>query len=149
MQDFAVNACSSEACDSLYEIDYDTDNDDMEALAETLRDLLQRFQGTPNVSDKLLYSFYIIKTFMALADEDSMPDELFEPVQQVFMETQNLQRYCFFPEVIAMLDIFLGRISPKRLLWRMPLGIEVMKSQGFKESIEEYEEAYKYFKNKA
>ena len=149
MQDFAVNACSSEACDSLYEIDYDTDNDDMEALAETLRDLLQRFQGTPNVSDKLLYSFYIIKTFMALADEDSMPDELFEPVQQVFMETQNLQRYCFFPEVIAMLDIFLGRISPKRLLWRMPLGIEVMKSQGFKESIEEYEEAYEYFKNKA
>ena len=85
---------------------------------------------------------------MALSEQDSMPDELFEPVQQVFIQTQELQRYCFFPEVTAMLDIYLGRIAPQRLLWRMQLGIDVMKSQGFKESIEEFEEAYEYFKNK-
>lgn len=149
MQDFAINACSSEACDDLYDIDYDTDEDDPEALADTLSDLLDRFDATPNVSDKILYSYYILKTFMALSDADSMPDELYEPVQQVFVKTQELQRYCFVPEVIAMLDIFFGRLAPKRLLWRMQLGLEVMKSQGFKESVEEYEEAYDYFKNKA
>ena len=133
----------------LYDIDYDTDDDDLEALVDTLGDLLTRFDQTPNVSDKILYSYYIIKTFMALSDADSMPDELYEPVQQVFVKTQELQRYCFFPEVTAMLDIYFGRLVPKRLLWRMQLGLEVMKSQGFKESIEAYEEAYEYFKNKA
>ena len=149
MQDLAVNACSNEAYESLYEIDYDTDDEDIGALAETLGDLLQKFQETTNVFDKLLYSYYIIKSFMRLSDEDSMPDKLFEPVQQVFIQTQELQRYCFFPEVTAMLDICLGRIVPKRLLWRMQLGLEVMQSQGFKDSLEEYQEAYDYFKNKA
>ena len=149
MQDFVVNACSNEAYDSLYELDYDTDDDDTDVLVDTLNDLLQRFQATSNVFDKMLYSYYIIKTFIALSDEDSMPDELYEPVQQVFVATQELLRYCFFPEVTAMFDIYMGRILPKRLLWRMQLGLEVMQSQGFKESIEEFEEAYKYFKNKA
>lgn len=149
MQDFAINACSGEACADLYDIDYDTYDDDPEALADTLSDLLDRFDATPNVSDKILYSYYIIKTFMALSDADSMPNELYEPVQQVFVKTQELQRYCFFPEVTAMLDIYFGRLVPKRLLWRMQLGLEVMKSQGFNESLEEYEEAYEYFKNKA
>lgn len=149
MQDFAINACSSEACSSLYDLDYDTNDDDTDALCETLSDLLQKFQETENVFDKLLYSYYIIKTFMALSEEDSMPDELFEPVQQVFIEAQKLQRYSFFPEVTAMLDLCFGRISPKRLLWRMKLGLEVMQSQGFKESLEEFEDAYEYFKNKA
>ena len=149
MQDFAINACSSEACTSLYDIHYNTEDDDLEALADTLSDLLNRFEATTNVSDKILYSYYIIKAFMALSEEDSMPDELYEPVQQVFVKTQELQRYCFFPEVTAMLDICFGRLVPKRLLWRMQLGLDVMKSQGFKESIEEFEEAYEYFKNKA
>lgn len=149
MQDFALNACSSEACLNLYDFHYNTEDEDTETVTETLNDLLNRFEETQNVFDKLLYSYYIIKAFMALSEEDSMPDELFEPVQEVFVETQELQRYCFFPEVNAMLDISLGRISPKRLLWRMQLGLEVMKSQGFTESIEEFEKDYEYFKNKA
>lgn len=149
MQDFAINACSDEACTDLYDFDYDTDDDDLEVLTETLSHLLDRFDATPNVADKILYSYYIIKAFMALSEEDSMPDDLFKPVQQVFVETQALLRYCFFPEVTAMFDIYFGRLAPQRLLWRMKLGLEVMQSQGFKEGIEEFEEAYEYFKNKA
>jgi hypothetical protein len=150
MNDYIVNACSDEAQQCIYDIDYESYDEDCGHLLELVDQLAEKLDKTPNTYDKILYAFYFFKLSIKLIDEGNMPETTYYgTVQETLKKIRGIIGYCFFPEVCAFFDIFLGRLYLGKHIELMRRGLDVMKSLGFQSSIEDYEDSYSYFKKQA
>lgn len=110
--DFVVNACSPEAREGIYDLDYDAECAEPEELLDMVPRLYDRFRETSNGFDKLLYAYYLFKVSARLLNERLMPEVLFDAVLPPCMrEVRHLSDFCFFPEITRELDDFFGHFK--------------------------------------
>ena len=112
MRDYVVNACSTDAEDKIYKIDYTCDYADSKEVVEILPILSEYYQNTDSAFDKLLYAYYLFKAVDRLVEDNMMTDEIFEKyLQGRIWEINQLRYSCFFPEITEPIIDFLGRLE--------------------------------------
>lgn len=114
MRDYVVNACSAEAEDRVYKIDYTCDYAETNDVAKIIPILAEYYQHTSSVFDKLLYAYYLFKAVDRLVEDNMMTNEIFEKYLYDHIGEINQLRYtCFFPEITEAIIDFLDRIEIK------------------------------------
>lgn len=112
MRDYVVNACSADAEDKIHIIDYTCDYADTKEVLEIIPMIVEYYQNTYSVFDKLLFAYYLFKAIDRLVEDNMMTDEIFEKYLHGRIGEINQLRYsCFFPEITESIIDFLGRIE--------------------------------------
>ena len=112
MRDYVVNACSTDAENKIYKIDYTCDYADSKEVVEILPILAEYYQNTDSAFDKLLYAYYLFKAVDRLVEDNMMNAEIFERyILDHIGEINQLRRFCFFPEVTESIIDFLSRME--------------------------------------
>ena len=112
MRDYVVNACSAEAEDRVFKIDYTCDYAKTKDVAEIIPILAEYYQSTSCVFDKLLYAYYLFKAVDRLVEDNMMTDDIFEKyLHGRIWEINQLRYTCFFPEITEPIIDFIDRIE--------------------------------------
>ena len=148
LEDFALTTCSNATND--FAFDYENDMLGDGVTAEALRDYLAKsYQGylaNSSVFEKLIYAYYYFRAMYLLVDNDLFRNEDYEPLKDMLQNLESHLSYCYYPEVYAFYDMFFGRLFPKNYLYRLELGMNVLKYLGFDRTLERYQEVYDYLR---
>ena len=144
---FVTTNCQDEVQDLAFDIDYELSVDqDSDRLIEYFYKCIEGYDQYNNVYDKILCAYHVFNIAFYLAEQEQMSDQEYNALSHVCQTIEDKLRYCFYPEIFAMFDMFFGRLYPNNILWRISVGIGVLKHLGFKTIYESYQEAYDYFK---
>ena len=145
---FVTANCQDEVQDLAFDVDYELSIDqDYDRLIEYFYRCAKGYDEYKNVYDKVLCAYHIFNIAFYLAEQEQMGNQEYSVLTHICQTIEDNLRYCFYPEVFAMFDMFFGRLYPNNILWRINIGIGVLKHLGFKAIYETYQEAYDYFKN--
>ena len=143
---FVNTNCSEEIMDLCYEVDYELCIDQrIDALKQYFGSSYKAFLENTSYFDKVAVAYNIFTISFYLAEQEQMGQEEYQVLSYICQHIEEYLRYCFYPEIIAMFDMFFGRLYPNNVLWRIKMGISVLEHQGFKAVFESYQEAYDYF----
>ena len=116
-----------------------------ENLAADIVVFTRSYENTENVFHKLIYAYLAFKTYMVLGENRRVNSKISELLEPIISEILIYTEYCYFSEVYGAIYAFFGRIYPKDYLERMILGTHLLKSQGYRKSVELFISAIKYF----
>ena len=112
LQDYAINACSNEAQERLYEIDYDSDEEDVDTLIEVVNRVIGYFNNTNTFTDRLLYGAYMLQIVAVLKEKDALPDDYNAAIPGLIKAIKLYLVFCFFPEVHTWFEEVFKAIQP-------------------------------------
>ena len=145
---FVNTNCDNKAMDLVYDTDYELSVDqDITTLLGYFYRSADRYEKDSSVYNKILYAYNIFVLAFFLAEQEKMSDNEYSILSNVCQTIEELLRYCFYPEIFAMFDMFFGRLYPNNILWRIAAGIDSLKRLGYKAVYQSYQEAYDYFNN--
>ena len=145
---FISTCCSDEVIDLCYNIDYEiASEEDVQVLLDRYNECAEGYDSFVSVFDKIACAYNIFLLAFYLAEQEAISNDEYAILSHVCETIEENLRYCYFPEIFAMFDMFFGRLYPNNILWRIMAGINVLKYQGFKDIFSSYEEAYDYFSN--
>ena len=112
LQDFAVNACSNEAEDRLYEIDYDSDEEDVDTLIDVVNRVIRYYNDAETIPDRLLYAAYMLQMVADLKDRDALPEGFADAIPSLSKTVKSYLVYCFCPEIHTRFEELFKAIQP-------------------------------------
>ena len=143
---FVNTNCSDEIMSLCYEVDYELSVDqNTDALLDYFYKSTKGYDESENIYDKIASAYNIFTISFFLAEQELMGNKEYQILTDICKTIEDNLRYCFYPEMFAMFDVFFGRLYPNNILWRIMIGMNVLKHQGYKVLLETYEEAYEYF----
>ena len=143
---FVNTNCDNKTMDLIYDTDYELSVDqDITTLLGYFYRSIDRYEKDSSVYNKIAYAYNIFVLAFYLAEQEKMSDNEYSILSNVCQTIEELLRYCFYPEIFAMFDMFFGRLYPNNILWRIAAGIDSLKRLGYKAVYESYQEAYDYF----
>ena len=143
---FVGSCCSDDIVNLCYDTDYEISvGQDEKELYRYYYTSAKWYEENINIYDKIACAYNIFAIAFYLAEEEKMGDQEYQVLTNVCKTIENYLRYCYFPEIFAMFDMFFGRLYPNNILWRIMVGINTLKCQGFNDVFESYQEAYNYF----
>ena len=144
---FIYANCSEEVCTLTNNTDYAVFVDqDVDTAIECFYQAVKGYEENNNVYNKITCAYNAFVLAFFLAEQERMGEEEYGMLSNICQTIEGYLRYCYYPEIFAMFDMFFGRLYPNNILWRIMIGINVLKYQGFNNVFEDYQEAYNYFK---
>ena len=145
---FITTCCSDEVIDLCYNIDYEiASEEDAQVLLDRYNECANGYDSYVSIFDKIACAYNIFVLAFYLAEQEAISNEEYAVLSHVCETIEGHLKYCYFPEIFAMFDMFFGRLYPNNILWRIMAGINVLKYQGFNDIFSSYQEAYDYFQN--
>ena len=112
LQDFAVNACSEEAKDRFFDIDYDSDEEDPDALIDVTNRVIHYFNDAETIPDRLLYAAYMLQMVADLKDRDALTEGFADAIPSLSKTVKSYLVYCFCPEIHTRFEELFKAIQP-------------------------------------
>ena len=114
-------------------------------LISDLCDFSKKYQETENVFHKIIYAYFAFRIYIFLGENKKVTRDISSRLEPIMEDILIYTEYCYYPEVYGAIYMYFGRIYPLDYLKRMEIGINLMRSQGYKKEIRLFVTAYKYF----
>ena len=144
---FIYANCSEEICNLTSSVDYEVFvNQDVDQALDYYYQTVKGYEENENIYHKIACAYNAFVLAFFLAEQEKMGEKEYAMLSQICQTIEEYLRYCYYPEIFAMFDMFFGRLYPNNILWRIMIGINVLKYQGFNSVFASYQEAYDCFK---
>ncbi len=114
-------------------------------LISDLCDFSKKYQETENVFHKIIYAYFAFRVYIFLGENKKVTRDISSKLEPIMEDVLIYSEYCYYPEVYGAIYMYFGRIYPLDYLRRMEIGINLMRSQGYKNEIKLFVTALKYF----
>lgn len=147
IKDYATSCCTDEAYTFMAKSENMLFGEvDVSVLRNCLLEAYKGYMSAVNLNDNIIYAHYYFRVLYLLIDNDLMENEEYQRLLQILQTLERHLSFCFYPEVLGLFELHSGRLDPSRLLYRMKIGLNIMKYLGFESSLETHEETYNYLK---